>query len=119
MLIGYVSDERYVALPDVQVEFDNGGDCVEVRSHASGAVHADVRSGEYHVTLAKSGYGSKRVKVTIGSGNPHQFRLLKDCLLGYVWPKWVKSGERFAGGVQAGAVAIRRRQGIRPHDRVV
>ena len=24
---------------------------------------------------------------------PFQFRLLSDCLLGYIWPKWVRSGE--------------------------
>ena len=94
MLIGYVSDERYIALPDVQLEFENSDISIEVRSRASGAVHADIPPGEYCVVLAKTGYGSKRVQVNVGSGEPHQFRLLKDGLLGYAWPKWVKGGEK-------------------------
>ena len=41
MLIGYVSDERYVALPDVLLEFEPvsasaGSESVEARSRASG-----------------------------------------------------------------------------------
>ena len=94
MLIGYVSDERYVALPNVQVEFESAGESVEVRSRASGAVYADLPPGAYSVTLAKDGYGSKRVMISASANKPHQFRLLKDGLLGYAWPKWVKSGEK-------------------------
>ncbi len=115
MLIGYVSDERYVALPDVQLEFEGKNGSIEVRSRASGAVHADIPPGEYTVTLAKTGYGSKRVTINVGDvgrianpsaaastpaasssrgAGPHQFRLLSDGLLGYAWPKWVRSGEK-------------------------
>src|SRR5437764_12209742 len=96
MLIGYVSDERYVALPDVQLEFEGQGGSFEVRSRASGVVHADLPLGEYTVTLAKAGYGSKRVRINVGRiGNPsYHFRLLSDGLLGYAWPKWVRSGEK-------------------------
>jgi N,N-dimethylformamidase len=94
MLIGYVSDERYVALPDVQLEFENDCGSFEVRSRATGAVHAELEPGAYRVTLAKAGYGSKRVSITVGDGPPYQFRLLKDCLLGYAWPKWVRAGEK-------------------------
>src|SRR5688500_9789544 len=95
MLIGYVSDERYVALADVQLEFDDGRASGEVRSRASGAVHADLPPGRYEVTLAKAGYGSKRVQVTLAADSPpYQFRLLTDGLLGYAWPKWVRSGDR-------------------------
>src|SRR5687768_91780 len=94
MLIGYVSDERYVALADVQVEFEGVGKSLEVRSRASGAVHAELSPGEYLVTLARQGYGSKRTRLTVPTQEPYQFRLLKDCLLGYVWPKWVKTGEK-------------------------
>lgn len=94
MLIGYVSDERYVALPDVQLEFQQGETSLEVRSRASGAVHADLPPGEYLVTLYKAGFGSKRVRMTAAVGQPFHFRLLSDCLLGYAWPKWVRSGER-------------------------
>ena len=94
MLIGYVSDERYVALPDVLLEFERDSERVQVRSSASGAVDADLPEGPYHVTLAREGYGSKRVSMTVGQGTPYQFRLLKNDLLGYAWPKWLQSGER-------------------------
>ncbi|MGE3316223.1 MAG: N,N-dimethylformamidase beta subunit family domain-containing protein, partial [Planctomycetaceae bacterium] len=95
MLIGYVSDERYVALADVLLEFESkSSGRVAVRSHASGAIDADLPPGDYRVTLAKPGYGSKRVELTLPEKTPHQFRLLRDCILGYVWPKWVQSGDQ-------------------------
>lgn len=94
MLAGYVSDERYIALPDVQLEFLGPHGSLEVRSRASGAVYVDLPPGTYEVVLAKEGYGSKRVHVALDESRPHQFRLLKDCLLGYIWPKWVRAGER-------------------------
>ena len=34
------------------------------------------------------------VDVSVGEGEPYQFRLLADGLLGYAWPKWVRSGEK-------------------------
>ena len=61
MLVGYVSDERYVALPDVMLEFENGSGSVEARSRATGAVHADVEPGPYKVTLYREGFGQKSV----------------------------------------------------------
>jgi hypothetical protein len=94
MLIGYVSDERFVALPDVLLEFENGSVSVEARSRASGAVHAEIPPDEYRVTLNKPGFGGKRVQVAVRPGIPHHFRLLSDCLLGYPWPKWVKAGDQ-------------------------
>src|SRR5262249_42897196 len=94
MLIGYVSDERYVALADVQIELENEQTNIEVRSRASGAVYADVAPGKYRVTLAKPGYGSKRTVATLSADRPYQFRLLTDGLLGYAWPKWARSGEQ-------------------------
>ena len=94
MLIGYVSDERYVALPDVLLEFIDGkGHSVEARSRAGGSVHADLPPGEYRVILQKPGYGAKFSRLNIPAGKPHQFRMLSDGLLGYVWPKWVKGGQ--------------------------
>ena len=93
MLLGYVSDERYVALAGVEVEILGPHGSIATRSRASGAVHADIEPGRYEVVLAKDGYGSKRVAVDLTADQPHQFRLLKDDLLGYAWPKWVKSGE--------------------------
>jgi len=93
MLIGYVSDERYVALPDVSLEFIGNGISVEARSRASGSVNADLSPGDYEVVLSKQGFGSKRVRMSARPGEPYQFRLLSDCLLGYIWPKWVKVGD--------------------------
>jgi N,N-dimethylformamidase len=94
MLIGYVSDERYTALPDVLLEFTRDGESWEARSRASGTVYADLPPGEYEVTLHKPGFGSKRVRLTPRPGQPYHFRLLSDCLLGYAWPKCVRAGEK-------------------------
>ena len=95
MLIGYVSDERYVALADVLLEFQRHGQTEAiVRSTPRGVVCADLEAGDYDVTLVKEGFGSKRVQTTIDPERPCQFRLLSDRLLGYVWPRAVKSGEK-------------------------
>ena len=95
MLIGYVSDEQHVAIADAQLEFARGDESIEVRSRASGAVHADVPPGRWTVTLAKPGYTRKFVEVDVAPGMaPHLFRLLSDRLLGYAWPKWAQPGER-------------------------
>jgi N,N-dimethylformamidase beta subunit-like protein len=93
MLVGYVSDERYVTLPDVLLEFENEAGSVEARSRATGAVYAGVTPGPYRVTLAREGFGGKRVQIVVREEEPYQFRLLSDCLLGYAWPKWVRAGE--------------------------
>lgn len=92
MLIGYVSDERYSALCDVSVVLERDGRMTPARSLANGAILADVGPGSYDVTLAKDGFGSKRVRITAAEGAPFQFRLLSDRLLGYVWPKWTRAG---------------------------
>jgi N,N-dimethylformamidase len=91
-LIGYVSDEQYTGLSDVAVELAGENSRFDLRSSASGAVTGDVPPGRYVVTLAARGYGSKRIAVDIGD-TVHQFRMLSDDLLGYVWPKWACSGE--------------------------
>jgi hypothetical protein len=96
MLIGYVSDERYVALADVLLEFTSDqGQSFEARSRATGAVFCDLPpiTGDWLVTLQKPGFSSKRVRLTPRAGQPHHFRLLADGLLGYAWPKCVRSGE--------------------------
>lgn len=93
VLIGYASDERYVALCDVLLEFERGESSVEVRSLANGAVVADLPPGEYLVTLQKEGFGGKRVRMQVGDREPYHFRLLSEKLLGYMWPKWVRAGE--------------------------
>src|SRR5438477_38377 len=52
MLIGYVSDERYVALHDVMLEFiSSTGESRGAHSRASGSVHIDLPEGEYRVVL--------------------------------------------------------------------
>ena len=95
MLIGYVSDDRYVALADVLLEFEGESGSFETRSWATGSVHLDLTPGTYRVTLQKPGFGAKSVHVPVGLGRPlYQFRLLTDGLLGYAWPKWVKAGDQ-------------------------
>lgn len=94
MLLGYVSDENYAALSEVALEFRSAnGPPTRTHSWPSGAIQADLGPGEYEVCLAKPGYGSKRVRVSVGTGGPVQFRLLSDRLLGYAWPKWCRGGE--------------------------
>lgn len=94
MLIGYVSDERYVALPGVLLEFEANGRSVETTSRATGAVYTDLDPGPYKVTLYRKGYGQKSVEMTVDAERPHHFRLLADGLLSYMWPKWVRAGEK-------------------------
>lgn len=95
MLIGYVSDEMHVAIADVQLEFERDERSIEVRSRASGAVHAELDPGMWRVTLAHAGYGRKFVEIPVGpAGPPYRFRLMSDRLLGYAWPKWVRGGDR-------------------------
>lgn len=94
MLVGYVSNERFVAVSDVLFEFRGLDGVVTARSSISGAVYADILPGKYTVVLGRDGYGSKIVAIEVQADKPYQFRLLSDCLLGYAWPKCVKSGER-------------------------
>lgn len=97
MLIGYVSNERYVALMGVGIEFQDGANntVAIVESSPRGAVFADLEPGKYKVTLHKEGYGPKIVQLAIEADHkPYQFRLLSNRIVGYMWPKWVKSGDR-------------------------
>jgi len=95
MLVGYVSDERYVAVADALFEFRGlDGSVAVTRSSVSGAVRAELAPGEYEVVLGRDGYGTKIVRVHLAPDRPHHFRLLADRLLGYMWPKFVQVGER-------------------------
>ncbi|SVE41062.1 uncharacterized protein METZ01_LOCUS493916, partial [marine metagenome] len=95
VLIGYVSDERYVAVADVMFEFENDdGTIVEIRSSITGAVRAELKPGRWTVAFGKEGYGAKRVTLDLPLDEPNSFRLLRDQLLGYMWPKWVQGGEQ-------------------------
>ena len=93
MLIGFVSDERDVALPDVLFEFQGPAGSVSARSRADGSVHAALLPGPYNVTMNAPGFGAKRVRLDCPPLRPHRFRLLTDRLLGYAWPRWARSGE--------------------------
>jgi N,N-dimethylformamidase len=95
MLLGYVSNEQYQALHDVAVEVRDatGAVVADVRSTASGAVYAPIEPSDYDIVLAKDGYGSKRSRVTSGV-EPVMFRLLSETMCGYMWPKWVRSGDQ-------------------------
>ena len=95
MLVGYVSCERYLALPDVLLEFEGKKVSIETRSTATGAVYADVKPGDkYQVTLYRTGSGAKSVEIRPKTKKPQHCRLLANNLVGYTWPKWVRSGER-------------------------
>lgn len=93
-LLGYVSDERHLALSGVDVELVGEGGVHLLRSSAGGAFYGEVAPGRYRATLARDGYGAKRVDVELDPDRPHLFRLLSDAPFGYVWPKWVRAGER-------------------------
>lgn len=102
MLLGYVSDEYYAALPDTHVEIGIPGHrAIVTRSAPTGAVYADLPAGRYEVCLSRPGFGSKRVTANLGGGRLVQFRLLSDRLLGYAWPKWCRGGERVQFRVHA------------------
>ncbi len=94
--VAYVSDENYVALVGAQAEIESleTGEVIYCSIIATGALYVEVPAGRYRVTLAKEGYGSKWVECQLGTENPLQFRLLSDGLLGYMWPKWVRAGEK-------------------------
>ena len=94
MLVGYVSDERYLALADVLFEFVSERGVVSARSSASGSVYANIEAGSYTATLQKDGFGPKRIEFNAHPDFPYQFRLLSHQLLGYAWPKWVRAGEK-------------------------
>lgn len=93
-VLAYVSDEMYVALPGVAAEWVPGetGAVALLESSPSGAFYGDLPPGPYRVTLSRAGFGSKTSAVTLGGDAPPQLRLLRDGLLGYMWPKWNRAG---------------------------
>lgn len=95
-IIGYVSDEDYVAIPGVAVEIESltSGTVALATSSARGAIYGELPPGRYRVTLAKDGFGSKWVECDLAEGKPYQFRLLRDGIAGYMWPKWASAGEK-------------------------
>lgn len=95
-LIGYVSDERYLAISGVDVELVGENGSHQLRSTASGALFGEIPPGRYRATLARDGYGAKRCDIFVGGAGPHHFRLLSERCYGYAWPKWARSGDRVA-----------------------
>jgi N,N-dimethylformamidase len=93
--IAFVSDEYFFAVPDAQVELTSGSAVVSLRSSASGAVRGELEPGVYAVVVSRPGYGPKRSQITLAPGRPPaQLRLLRDSrVYGYLWPKYVRSGE--------------------------
>lgn len=95
MLIGYVSDERFLAVPDAVVTFESAEVARTARSGADGSVRESLPAGAYAVTIARDGFGSRRSSLAIGPDHvPVQFRLLSERPVGYAWPKWARAGER-------------------------
>lgn len=92
--LAFVSDEMFVALPDVYAEFESlpSGQITLLRSSPRGAFYGDLAPGDYRVTLSKPGYGAKASIIALGGEPPH-LRLLSDGLLGYMWPKWCRAGD--------------------------
>jgi len=120
MMIGFVSDERYAALPEVLVTLRGPSGFVSCRSGADGSIvlRDAIPPGPYVATLACEGYGSKRVAIDIPTATPRAFRLLSESLLGYAWPKWVRSGDRSEFRVHSSAPyqLTLRRLGIDPEQ---
>jgi N,N-dimethylformamidase len=94
--VAYVSDEYYFAVANTAIEISGAGEVIVTESSPSGAVRAELAPGSYDLVVAKEGYGPKRSRLTVGDGVPPlQIRLLSDDVpLGYMWPKWVRSGEQ-------------------------
>lgn len=91
MLIAWVSDEQFLAVPDALVTVEGAG---TLHSGADGSVHGDLAPGRYAVTVARAGYGSKRTTIEVGDGLPAtQLRILSETIYGFAWPKWVRAGE--------------------------
>lgn len=94
MLLGYVSDEYYVAVPNAAFEVIIGDDsCITGNTTASGAIHIEATPGEMTIIVNTTGFAPKRVRAQVDGVNPLNIRLISDRLYGFVWPKWVQAGE--------------------------
>ncbi len=65
MLVGYLSDERYLAISDCAILFEQGSVSIQARSLANGAVYADLSPGIWKAALNKPGYGAKWVDMDV------------------------------------------------------
>ena len=116
MLVGYVSNERYVALADMLFEFRRDGRVATAHSTISGTVYADIEPGEYEVVLGGPGHWFKD-RAHGGSARP---AISVSLIVGRATGLYVAQmrtrrrtgripGAR-GGRVRTGAVALRRRQ---------
>jgi hypothetical protein len=92
MLVGFVSDEWDVAIAGAMVEVEHRDGVMSATSGPGGAIRADLPPGEATVTVAASGFGSKRLRATLADDAPLRVRLLSERPYGFMWPKWSPSG---------------------------
>lgn len=94
MLIAYVSDEYYVAIPSAPYVIKTAtGQSSSGLTDANGEIHAEIGAGEIELAVNHGGFGPKKVLARFETNNPIQLRLLSETLYGFVWPKWVKKGD--------------------------
>ncbi|MCA9115421.1 MAG: carboxypeptidase regulatory-like domain-containing protein [Planctomycetaceae bacterium] len=92
MLLGYLSDEHFVAISGAQVELTRGDESLATVSRASGSIHAEI-SGRWKMTVNAPGFGARHYELDVSPQyQPVQFRLLSSRLAGYMWPKTVPAG---------------------------
>ena len=94
MLVGYVSDEYFIAISNVSIEATCNS-CSELyvaHSSASGAIDLPITQGTYTFALSAAGFSPKRSTQEISIGTQINFRLLSNQLYGYVSPRWSVSG---------------------------
>lgn len=94
MLVGYVSDEYFVAVSSVSIEAVcvSCADRYVTQSSASGAIELPITQGTYTFTLSSEGFSPKRSTHAISLGELVNFRLLSNRLYGYVSPRWSDAG---------------------------
>lgn len=96
MILAWVSDEQDVAIADAAIEVERAGETVLVTaSTARGRILGELPHGEYRVTLRHPLFGGKRVSLVVGPGaKPPRLRLMSRRLVGFMWPRWIRSGGR-------------------------
>lgn len=102
MLVGFVSDEWDVAVPGALIEIEHLDGVTTTTSTPSGAIRASVPPGDCTITVAASGFGSKRLQTTATeNGAVCRIRLLSRRPYGFMWPKWSPSGSSSQARVHA------------------
>ena len=71
MLVGYVSDEYFIAISNVSIEAtcNSCSELYVVRSSASGAIELPIALGSYTFTLSSEGFSPKRSTYDISTGS--------------------------------------------------